>query len=205
YHAGWFVDLRELASRIDRDTRAVLLVNPNNPTGSFLKREELDALVSATRGRDLALISDEVFGDFAFGADPSRAATLGGTSELLSFVLSGLSKPAGLPQVKLGWIAAFGPERLVEEAAARLDLITDTYLSVGSPLQWASPRLFDLADEVGGQIRERMRANRARLRALVRDSAVQLLDCEGGWSAVLRLPRTRTEEEWVLQLLEQDG
>jgi alanine-synthesizing transaminase len=205
YHAGWFVDLRELAAAIDRDTRAILLVNPNNPTGSFWKCDELSQLMSLVRGRDIALLSDEVFADFAFGADAARVPTLAGTADVLTFVLSGLSKPAGLPQVKLGWIAAFGPDRLVAEAASRLDLITDTYLSVGTPVQHAAPRLFDLVDEVGGQIRERTRKNRASLRAAVRDSAVQLLECEGGWSVVLRLPRTRTEEEWVLAFLQEDG
>jgi hypothetical protein len=205
YHAGWFADLRELGAAIDRDTRAILLVNPNNPTGSFWKRDELTNLLTLVRGRDIALISDEVFADFAFGADAARVDTLAGTADVLTFVLSGLSKPAGLPQVKLGWIAAFGPDRLVDEAASRLDLITDTYLSVGTPVQHAAPRLFDLIDEVGGQIRERTRKNRSSLRTAVRDSAVQLLECEGGWSAVLRLPRTRTEEEWVLQFLEHDG
>jgi alanine-synthesizing transaminase len=205
YHAGWYVDMAELRSRIDRDTRAVLIVNPNNPTGSFLKTDELEALVDCTRGRDIALISDEVFADFAFGPDAARVPSLAGSREVLTFVLSGLSKPAGLPQLKLGWIHACGPERLVEEAAARLDLITDTYLSVGSPVQWAAPRLFDLVDEIGGQIRDRTRENRAALRTLVRDSAVQVLDAEGGWSVVLRLPRTRSEEEWVLLFLEKDG
>jgi aspartate/methionine/tyrosine aminotransferase len=205
YHAGWFVDLDEVRALVDFDTRAILLVNPNNPTGSFVKGDELQALVQMARGRDIALISDEVFGDYAFGDDAARAASLAGHADVLTFVLSGLSKPAGLPQVKLGWIHACGPERLVAQAAARLDLITDTYLSVGSPVQWASPRLFDLVDEMGGQIRARTRANRAQARALVRDSAVQLLDCEGGWSAVLRLPRTHTEEEWVLSFLENDG
>lgn len=205
YHGGWFVDPGELRSQIDRDTRAIVLVNPNNPTGSFWKREELEQLKQAVRGRDIALISDEVFGDFAFGADTERVPTLAGTRDVLTFVLSGLSKPAGLPQLKLGWIAACGPQKLVEEAAARLDLITDTYLSVGSPVQWAAPKLFDLVDEVGAQIRQRVRDNRTRVQKELRLSAVQMLECEGGWSAVLRLPRTATEEEWVLQLLEKDG
>jgi aspartate/methionine/tyrosine aminotransferase len=205
YHAGWFVDIAELGAHIDRDTRAIVLVHPNNPTGSFWKETELEQLKQLVRGRDIALLSDEVFGDFAFGPDASRVATLAGTKDVLSFVLSGLSKPAGLPQMKLGWIAAFGPAKLVEEAAAGLDLITDTYLSVGSPVQWAAPKLFDLVDEVGAQIRQRVRENRNRVRQEVRESAVQLLECEGGWSAVLRLPRTQTEEEWVLQFLDKDG
>ena len=205
YHAGWFVDLADLRSKIDRDTRAILIVNPNNPTGSFLKVDELAELIDLCRGREIALLSDEVFADFAFGADPTRVPSLAGTADVLTFVLSGLSKPAGLPQVKLGWICASGPQRLVDEAGARLDLIADTYLSVSTSVQWAAPRLFDLVEEVGGQIRERVKKNRATLRNLVRDSAVQLLDGEGGWSAVLRLPRTRTEEEWTLQFLQRDG
>jgi hypothetical protein len=204
YHAGWYVDLAEIRARLDRDTRAVLVVNPNNPTGSFLKREELSALVDLCRGREVALISDEVFADFAFGADPARVASCAGKDELLTFALSGLSKPAGLPQAKLGWIAASGPKRILREMEPRLDLIADTFLSVSSMVQYAAPRLLDLVDEVGGQILERVRRNRVALRAAVRGSAVQLLDGEGGWSAILRLPRTRTEEEWTIDLLQKD-
>ncbi len=205
YHSGWYLDVDELRAKMDRDTRAILVVSPNNPTGSFLKRDELTALLDLCRGRDLALICDEVFADFAFGADPSRVVTCAAVSDVLTFVLSGLSKPAGLPQVKLGWIYATGPQRLLREAEMRLDLIADTYLSVATAVQHAAPRLFDLVDEVGGQIRERVRANRNAARLAVRGSAVQLLDGEGGWAATLRLPRTRTEEEWVLALLEKDG
>jgi aspartate/methionine/tyrosine aminotransferase len=204
YHAGWFLDLDELRGKIDRDTRAILLVNPNNPTGTFLKLDELVGLLELCRGRDIALISDEVFADFAFGADPARVATLANTEDVLTFVLSGLSKPAGLPQVKLGWIYASGPKRILAEAEPRLDLIADTYLSVSTPVQYAAPRLFDLVGEVGGQIAARAKNNRAFIKEIVRDSAVQLLDGEAGWSAVLRVPRTHTEEEWTLMLLERD-
>jgi alanine-synthesizing transaminase len=205
YHAGWYLDLGDLRQRIDRDTRAVLIVHPNNPTGSFVKESELKGLVDLCRGRDIALISDEVFADFSFGTDNARAESLVAVEDVLTFTLSGLSKPAGLPQMKLGWICASGPERLVMQAANRLDLITDTFLSVSTAVQWAAPRLFDLVDEVGNQIRERVRANRNQVRALVRDSAVQLLEGEGGWTAVLRLPRTRREEDWVIDLLHKDG
>jgi aspartate/methionine/tyrosine aminotransferase len=204
YHSGWYLDPAELRARLDADTRAVVLVSPNNPTGSFLKKSELQGIVDLCRGRNVALICDEVFADYAFGPDSARVATNAGNQQLLTFVLSGLSKPAGLPQVKLGWICASGPARLVEGARERLMLIADTYLSVSSSVQLAAPRLFDLVDEVGGQIRERVRANRAAVKTAVRGSAVQLLDGEGGWSAVLRLPATRTEEEWVMDLLEKD-
>jgi alanine-synthesizing transaminase len=204
YHSGWYLDPAELRARLDADTRAIILVSPNNPTGSFLKKSELQGIVDLCRGRNVALICDEVFADYAFGPDPARVATNAGNEQLLTFVLSGLSKPAGLPQVKLGWICASGPARLLHEARERLMLIADTYLSVSSAVQLAAPRLFDLVDEVGGQIRERVRINRAAAKSAVRGSAVQLLDGEGGWSAVLRLPRTRTEEEWVMDLLEKD-
>jgi aspartate/methionine/tyrosine aminotransferase len=204
YHRGWFLDAEELARAIDDvpRARAILLVHPNNPTGSFMKRGEIDRVVELARGRGLALVSDEVFADYALAPDPERVPTLASESRVLTFVLSGLSKPAGLPQLKLGWIHTSGPAADVAAAEARLQLISDTYLSVATPVQWAAPRLLDLGDRVAAQILERVRENRERVARAVAGTAVDLLPAEGGWSAILRVPRTRSEEAWVLRLLE---
>ena len=208
YHAGWYLDIEELEQKLDDRTRAVLVVNPNNPTGSFLKRGELDRLERLCAERSLAIVSDEVFADNWFAPDPDRVPTLApgpaGQRRALTFCLSGLSKLCGLPQLKLGWIVAAGPDELVREAEARLELIADTYLSVSTPVQEAAPRLVALISDVGAQLALRVRTARAELAARVSGTALQLLDAEGGWSAILRVPRTRSEEEWVLQLLD-DG
>ncbi|HZS36688.1 MAG TPA: pyridoxal phosphate-dependent aminotransferase [Polyangia bacterium] len=207
YHGGWFLDAEEVRSAIDARTRAVLVVNPNNPTGSFLKRREAGALERLCEERGLALICDEVFADYgrvdeAHGGE--RVTTLVDRTRALTFSLSGLSKPVGLPQLKLGWIHVAGPAALVAEAEARLEVILDSFLSVAAPVQHAARRLLALTENIGRQIAARVHSNRARVAASVRGTALQLLDAEGGWYAVLRVPNTRSEEEWVLALLD-DG
>jgi aspartate/methionine/tyrosine aminotransferase len=204
YQAGWYLDADEVARAVDARTRAILIVNPNNPTGSFVKTEQSAALEKLCAERGLALISDEVFADYARGPDPARAATLAGCERSLTFCLSGLSKPAGLPQLKLGWLHVGGPPELVAAAEARLELIADSYLSVGAPVQHAAARLIAAGAGIAAQLRARTERNRARLAAAVRGTALALLASEGGWYAVLRAPRTRTEEEWTLALLD-DG
>lgn len=196
YHGQWSVDL----GRIPERASAVVVVNPNNPTGSFLKTDELGDLAGLCAERDIAIVSDEVFADYAFGPDPRRVQTLVEESGALTFCLSGLSKVAGLPQMKLGWIATGGPPKLREAAAQRLELIADTYLSVSTPVQIALPRL--LSAGIHDQIADRTAANLDFLRSSVPPgSPCELLKTEGGWNAVLRVPRTRTEEEWCLDLL----
>ena len=202
YHGGWTIDLDALERAITERTRAIVLVNPNNPTGSFVKRDELDALVRLARDRECALISDEVFADYAFAPDPRRVATLAGVRDAPAFSMSGLSKVAGLPQMKLGWIVASGPEAPRREAMARLELIADTYLSVATPVQWAAPALLEAGAAVRGAIAQRTRDNLDYFRAAVaREPSFRVLAVEGGWYAILQVPRTRTEEEWVLELL----
>ncbi|MDB4965036.1 MAG: aminotransferase [Myxococcales bacterium] len=204
YHGGWFVDIEEVRRALTPRTRAILVVNPNNPTGSYLSRDQAAALAALAAERGLALISDEVFADYAYAPDPARVTTLAGERAALTFCLSGLSKPCGLPQLKLGWILVGGPDALRVEAEARLELIADTYLSVAAPVQHAAPALLPLVDSVGAAILARVRDNRRTLAAAVAGSAAQLLDAEGGWSAIVRLPSTATEEEWTLELID-DG
>lgn len=201
YDGAWHVDLDALRSRLTARTRAIVVISPNNPTGSYLKPDEATALRALASERGLALISDEVFAEYPFGAP--RGRSLAGDDSCLTFVLGGLSKLAGLPQLKLGWIFVAGPAPHVEAALSRLELIADTFLSVSTPVQQALPTLLRAADVVGDQIRDRTRRNLDALRSGLRDAPATLLDVEGGWSAVVQLPATRTEEEWALALLRQ--
>lgn len=191
YHEGWSIDIQALASAVTSRTRAIVLVNPNNPTGSYLKQGELAELVKICQRHNLAIISDEVFADYAFHPDPERVTTLQKVEEVLTFSMSGLSKVCGLPQLKLGWIRANGP--CAADAMERLELIADTFLSVATPVQHALPQLLVAGKAIQDQIRARATANLALL--------PHHLHVEGGWYATVRVPRTQSEEEWVLQLL----
>ena len=203
YDGVWHVDFDALEQAISPRTRAIVVVNPNNPTGSFLKRAELAVLDSLAAERGLAILSDEVFRDYGFGEEHGRVSTLAGNSKALTFSMSGLSKIAGLPQMKLGWIVVSGPQS--KEALDALELIADTYLSVSTPIQVALPRLLGLSGSILNEIRQRTAANLARLRENMLGSAATLLRTEGGWYAVLQVPRTRTEEEWTLKLLDESN
>jgi aspartate/methionine/tyrosine aminotransferase len=189
YHGQWEIDFDSVRKQTSKRTRAIVIVNPNNPTGSFLHTWELGPLIEHCREHDIAILSDEVFADYGHGA---------GSDRVHSLCLSGLSKIAGLPQMKLGWIVAGGPEPWRREAMSRLELISDTYLSVGTPVQAAAARLLDLGRQVRDQIRERTARN---LNAL----PFQVLNVEGGWYATWQAPRVRSEEEWVLQLLDREN
>lgn len=200
---GWELDFDSLEKAIDKTTRAVILVSPNNPTGSFVKKTELDRLNDICSRHSLALICDEVFGDYFFDADERRAPSLVSNDRVLTFVLSGFSKILALPQMKLGWVVTAGPAALRDEAIDRLDLIADTYLSAGAPVQHAAPVWLQLRSEIQGEICERLRGNIESLRKIV--SVCRLLTVEGGWYAALEIPRYVPEEEWVLDLLERDN
>ncbi len=204
WHGGWTIDLDALAAALTPQTRAVVLVNPNNPTGSFVKRGELRELVRLAAERNLALISDEVFSDYPFAADSERVSTLADVEEGLAFCMSGLSKVAGLPQMKLGWIVAAGGEARRRAAWERLEWIADTYLSVGAPVQCAAAALLESGEAVQRQIRERTAANLALAREVVEGSAAGILSVEGGWYITLRVPRVRSEEDWVVDLLQNE-
>jgi len=200
YHNSWAIDFEALAQSITPRTRAIVLVNPNNPTGSFLKQSELGQLIALCRDRSLAIISDEVFSDYALDPDPKLVRSLTGVDEVPTFCLSGLSKVAALPQLKLGWIVTSEP------AFERLELIADTYLSVSAPVQWAAPTLLGLRTQLQDQILARVRANRAFVRSQIGPASPwRLLATEGGWYAILEAPRIQTEEEWALSLLASDG
>jgi len=206
YDGVWHIDFHALRALITPKTRAIVIVNPNNPTGSFIKRAELDELTGLCRERGLAIISDEVFADYAIGDNPHRVRSLVDCTDVLAFSLSGLSKVSALPQMKLGWIVASGPDAARREALHRLELIADTYLSVGAPVQCAAPALLEIRTAMQQQISRRVTANLESLRAQTAgDSPWRVLAVEGGWYAILQAPRTRTEEEWTLSLLRQDN
>jgi hypothetical protein len=206
-HEGeWRIDVAAAAQALRPETRAIVVISPNNPTGSFTKRDEASRLRSLCAERGLGLISDEVFADFAFGDDPRRAGSLAEDGPCLAFALGGLSKSCGLPQLKLAWLAASGPPDLREEALARLEIAADAFLSVATPVQRAAPALLARAAELRVPIQERVRRNREALRAaLGRVSPASLLDPEGGWYAVLRVPGTMSEEERVTRLVAEHG
>jgi alanine-synthesizing transaminase len=197
YDGVWHIDFEALERAITPRTKAIVVVNPNNPTGSFLKCEEWARLARL----GIPILSDEVFSDYAFAPHDSRVRSLTKTAEAVTFSMSGLSKIAGLPQMKLGWIVVSGPGH--EEALNRMELIADTYLSVATPVQIALPRLLDAAVAVRGQILDRTRTNLALLRRVTENSAARPLHVEGGWSAILQVPRTKSEEERAIALLDR--
>jgi hypothetical protein len=203
YDHGWHLDSDALRTAVTDRTRAIVIVNPNNPTGSYLKTHEREELAAIARERDLAIISDEVFSDYWFEDDPRRVSSLSSVEDVLAFSLSGLSKTVGLPQMKLGWMVVSGPRAAREAAVSRLELIADTYLSAGAPVQAALPSLLALRGSIQQQIRSRLAANLAALRGAAALSEAGVLEIEGGWYATLQMPRVQTEEEWVAGLLER--
>jgi aspartate/methionine/tyrosine aminotransferase len=203
YHGGWSIDLRSVKKVLSPRTRAIVLVNPNNPTVSYVKSDELTDLSALCAQRDIALISDEVFADYSLSEDPARVVTLAGVEECLTFSMSGLSKVAGLPQMKLGWLIVNGPAALRAKAWENLEWIADTYLSVSTPVQCAAARLLAAGDTVQRQIRERTAANLAFARATLAGSPANILRVEGGWYITLQVPQIHSEEKWTLKLLER--
>jgi aspartate/methionine/tyrosine aminotransferase len=203
YDGRWWVDFESVDRMWSPRTRALLAVSPNNPTGSLLGSEETRALAQRCAARDAALILDEVFADYPLDDQSAKPEELGAC---LTFRLGGLSKSAGLPQLKLGWIAVEGPQPLVDDALARLEFICDTYLSVSTPVQVAAPELIAAGAGPRSQILERVRTNHETLQELCASHPmVDVLHADAGWSAVLRVAATASEEAITLDLLERDG
>lgn len=202
---GWCLDRSSLEHAVSAATRAVLIVSPNNPTGSMVRRADREWLVGFARDRGLAVISDEVFADYPL-APHADVTTLRGERRVLTFTLGGLSKSAGLPQMKLAWTVVSGPDDLVGPALERLEIVADSYLSVSTPVQLAAAHLLQSGVTVRAAIHARLRQNLDTLRDVVRCApAVTLHQPDGGWSAVLRVPAILSEEEWVLSLLGSHG
>jgi len=201
YDGAWHIDFDSLARARSSRTRALVVVNPNNPTGSFLKQDELSRLVEL----GLPIISDEVFSSFALGPDPRRVSSVLETDAALVFALGGLSKLAALPQLKLAWLCAAGPKAQLAAALSRLELIADTFLSPNTPVQHALPEILDSRLPVERALNARIAHNFAFLQRELQGTAATPLYLEGGWYALLRLPALLSEADWVLGLLEQDG
>jgi len=209
YDHGWQIDFSSLRAALERansagQCRAVLIVHPNNPTGSYVKAHETAELNRICAESQLAIIADEVFLDYSLVS--RRPATFVGNDIVLSFTLSGLSKISALPQMKVAWIAVNGPQDIKRDALARLEVIADTYLSMNAPVQLATPAMLEERRHIQPQLLERVRGNLRELDAqLAAQKLCHRLEVEGGWYAVLRVPATGSDEELAIALLQQTG
>jgi len=203
--SGWSIDPERLRNCISTKTRAIAVVSPNNPTGSYLKKEELAAVAGLCSQHRCALLVDEVFSDFASARDESRVVTAVESSEALTFVMNGLSKMVALPQMKLAWIHVNGPRALRAEAMERLAYISDAFLSVSTPVQHAAAALIAGRAAIQRQVQDRLNENGRILESLLAGiAACSVLGREGGWYAIVRLRDDLDDERIALALLEED-
>ena len=206
YDHGWQIDFHSLRQAIDgakMRCRAVLVVHPNNPTGSYIKPHELQELNQVCSANQLAVIADEVFLDYSFGSVP---LTFASNHDALTFTLSGLSKISALPQMKVAWIATTGPEPIKSQALARLEVIADTYLSMNAPIQHAVPAMLAERHSIQIQLLGRIKSNLALLdEKLARQKLCERLAVEGGWYGVLRVPILGSDEDLAISLLHDAG
>ncbi len=204
YDHGWQIDFDSLYKAATAQSRAVILVHPNNPTGSYVSVSETAALNAFCLDYDLALIVDEVFLDYAHDGAPRRSFV--GNDNALTFTLSGVSKISALPQMKFAWVATSGPKEAVSEAGARLEIIADTFLSLNAPVQLAAPVLLDQRKQIQPIVLDRLRVNLAELDGqLASHPACVRLQVEGGWYVVLRVPALGTDEDLAVDLLRKMG
>jgi aspartate/methionine/tyrosine aminotransferase len=204
YDYGWQIDFHALQRAITPRTRGIIVVNPNNPTGHFCSADDMNRLNQLCQERELALIADEVFLDFYLGNGILRSFASNNSAS--TFTMSGLSKISGLPQMKVAWLIATGPQALKQQAVARLEMLADTYLSMSTPMQLALPVLLGLSRKFQQQCMERTRNNLAQLDKLLSTQKLcTRLNIEGGWYAILRVPVTGSDEELALELLNIRG
>jgi alanine-synthesizing transaminase len=222
YDYGWQIDFHALEQATTPRARGVIVVNPNNPTGNFVRSDDLATLNEICSARDMAVIADEVFLDFAYGDGNARRemvknsrprgtagrkpVSLAVNGGALTFTMSGLSKISGLPQMKAAWLVASGPEELKTKALERLEVIADTYLSMNAPVQLALPELLQQRHGFQKQVMVRVRKNVAELdRQLSQKKSCSRLEIEGGWYAVLRVPATKSDDDLAVELLTSKG
>ena len=233
YDHGWQMDFPSLEKAMTDRTRGVVVVHPNNPTGSYVHAGDLELLNAFCREHGLAVIADEVFLDYPLGVSDTsgpqahttkrhrgaesdappksydgsaQASSFAGNEDVLTFTLSGLSKIAALPQMKVAWVVTSGPEAEAAAAMRRLEVIADTYLSMNAPVQWATRVLLEQRKNIRKQLMERVRRNLAELdRQLAGQTSCERLRVEGGWSAVLRVPVTRSDEELAIELVREES
>lgn len=204
YDHGWQVDFHSLTKAATGQTRALVVVHPNNPTGSYVNPDELRELNAFCRKHSLALIADEVFLDY--GLDDQKHFTFAANSEVLTFTLSGVSKISALPQMKVAWLVTTGPADEAAAATARLEIIADTYLSMNAPLQWAAPTLLEQRKMIQQQLLSRVMSNLRQLdQRLADQKSCERLRVEGGWYAVVRVPVTKSDEDLCIELLRKDS
>ena len=208
YDHGWQIEVQSLLAAVDRAMaagarpRAILVVHPNNPTGSYVQPRELQLLNDVCTQHDMAIIADEVFLDYSLQSQPPLTFTT--NQHALTFTLSGLSKISGLPQMKVAWIAISGPPALKQDALGRLDVIADTYLSMNAPVQFATPAMLQERNNIQSQLMRRVRVNLAELDAqLGAQNLCQRLKVDGGWYAILRVPARGPDEELSIALLDE--
>ena len=200
YDAGWQIDFPSLYQAVNHRTRAVVVVHPNNPTGSYASTAEIEALNRFCAEYNLALIVDEVFLDYAIDGAPRNSFVA--NSAVLTFSLSGISKISGLPQMKIAWVATSGPQDVTRDALARLEVIADTYLSMNAPLQLATPTLLDQRKNLQPLLLDRIRHNLQELdHQLARQKTCERLRVDGGWYAILRVPVLQSDEDLAIDLL----
>jgi aspartate/methionine/tyrosine aminotransferase len=200
YDHGWWIDFVELERRVGPRTKAIVVVHPNNPTGHETGVEDRKRLQEICVRHELALIVDEVFLDYPLGEERLVSFAVG-PHPALTFCLSGMSKIAGLPQMKVSWIVGLGPEKILREAMGRLEVIADTFLSMNAPVQGALPVWLAGRTRIQGQILERVRGNLVAARS----SGVEVLRVEAGWSAILRLQQMAGEVDIAERLLREGG
>jgi hypothetical protein len=205
FHGGWAYDVDAIKRATTPRTRAVVIVSPNNPTGSYLSSYDLGPLAAHCRAHDISIIGDEVFAEYVLDVQLPRVSSVLAQREALTFGLGGLSKSLGLPQLKLGWMVVNGPDALVKASLERLELICDTYLSVSTPVQEALPTLLVEGATIRSQIRDRVTRNyRSVLTMAAACPSVRVLASDGGWNAVMQVPAMQSEESLVLRILDHD-
>jgi len=201
----WQIDFDRFRAAFYPNTKAVVLVNPNNPTGSFIKRDELSAIAEFCMDKNMSIISDEVFWDYSLSENNHEFISAVDNKKCLTFVLGGVSKCLALPQMKVSWIILNGPEELVKEAYNRLEVIADTYLSVNTPAQNALQQWLTLHSMIKGEVVKRLEANYAFVKeAIQKTPSCSCLNAEGGWYVIVKLPNCYSEEHWAMELLTKE-